>query len=500
MITHCTGCRGPSWCCSPVCAKRTLWATPGSRRRRQGCVSARLQSCTVYSTLQQPSAKLLEYRDSACKHNGDALQQAKAAEHDAGTDSWLAHSDAAPQLARQVQELVHEGISWDNAIAGTRADISKAVRLDLWRKLSGMRMLARTPAGHAKLIAENYVKRGEWVDQLLKLEAMHPKPDDLEAKWVEAMNYWSGHMLRNTQALASSDYRRGKSIAPNSLRHARCDACFAKPAGQAMLRDLAQRGVGCLDGFADPVAVRSLHNWAISLYQRGDFWSDTNPCNTGSFHLVLNFSTSAPGHPPQYDAPAPGIPPDAADVLTQLLGVPASIEAAMDFPLRMQGALKFGVYPAGGPHYSRHLDKYDYEGMNMRSLTCLLYTDEDWESQYEARCAAGKPDGALPAGALRVYMRKDNEEAALNFRPIANRLVCFWSRTIWHEVLPSPLGSKPRLAVTLWVYSGGDWKPSCRDHPCQTAAQQKSPRIETKKPACSIILILRDVLQASNML
>lgn len=85
------------------------------------------------------------------------------------------------------------------------------------------------------------------------------------------------------------------------------------------------------------------------------------------------------------------------------------------------------MYPAGS-FYKRHLDQFKSD--DHRKLSVILYLNQDWNESH--------------GGQLRMYL--DNE--ALDFFPLAGRLVCFRSDLIEHEVLPA---TRERKSITGWM-------------------------------------------------
>lgn len=85
------------------------------------------------------------------------------------------------------------------------------------------------------------------------------------------------------------------------------------------------------------------------------------------------------------------------------------------------------IYPAGS-FYKRHLDQFNRD--DHRKLSVICYLNEDWLESY--------------GGQLRIYP----ENQAIDFFPIAGRLVCFRSDQIEHEVLPA---TRTRLSITGWI-------------------------------------------------
>jgi SM-20-related protein len=98
--------------------------------------------------------------------------------------------------------------------------------------------------------------------------------------------------------------------------------------------------------------------------------------------------------------------------------------------------IQLARYPGGGARYRRHRDAFP--GRSNRRLTALYYLNPAWRPA----------DGGL----LRCQLEAGGP---LDVEPIADRLVCFLSERVEHEVLPA---YAPRLAVTAWFY-GRDHLP-----------------------------------------
>jgi SM-20-related protein len=92
-------------------------------------------------------------------------------------------------------------------------------------------------------------------------------------------------------------------------------------------------------------------------------------------------------------------------------------------------------YPGGGAGYRRHRDAFP--GRSNRRVTALYYLNPDWQPAH--------------GGLLRCHL----DGGPLEVEPVADRLVCFLSERVEHEVLPA---FAPRLAVTAWFY-GRDHLP-----------------------------------------
>lgn len=86
----------------------------------------------------------------------------------------------------------------------------------------------------------------------------------------------------------------------------------------------------------------------------------------------------------------------------------------------------YAVYPPG-TFYHRHLDTFVND--DSRRFSVILYLNDNWV----------KEDG----GILRIY--HENEE--IEILPKGNRLVCFASNILEHEVLPT---KRERLSITGW--------------------------------------------------
>ena len=84
-------------------------------------------------------------------------------------------------------------------------------------------------------------------------------------------------------------------------------------------------------------------------------------------------------------------------------------------------------YPGGGEGYRRHRDAF--AGRSNRRVTALYYLNPAWQPAH--------------GGLLRCHL----DGGPLEIEPIADRLMCFLSERVEHEVLPA---FAPRLAVTAW--------------------------------------------------
>ena len=89
--------------------------------------------------------------------------------------------------------------------------------------------------------------------------------------------------------------------------------------------------------------------------------------------------------------------------------------------------IHFTIYPQGSFY---KLILYQFKGNDHRKLSVILYVNEDWK----------KEDG----GQLRMHLM----EGAIDFLPMAGRLICFRSDKIEHEVRPA---TRDRLSLTGWI-------------------------------------------------
>ncbi|MGK7390408.1 MAG: 2OG-Fe(II) oxygenase [Candidatus Cyclobacteriaceae bacterium M2_1C_046] len=88
----------------------------------------------------------------------------------------------------------------------------------------------------------------------------------------------------------------------------------------------------------------------------------------------------------------------------------------------------YAVYPPG-TYYERHLDTFINDDSRRFSIIFYL-NDPDWQEN----------DG----GILRIY----HDEKEVDILPKRNRLVCFASNKLEHEVLPT---RRDRLSITGWL-------------------------------------------------
>lgn len=86
----------------------------------------------------------------------------------------------------------------------------------------------------------------------------------------------------------------------------------------------------------------------------------------------------------------------------------------------------YAIYPPG-TFYQRHFDIFKND--DSRKFSVIFYLNKNWKPE----------DG----GHLRIYANKEE----INIEPVWNRLVCFASDKLEHEVL---LTTNERLSITGW--------------------------------------------------
>ena len=88
---------------------------------------------------------------------------------------------------------------------------------------------------------------------------------------------------------------------------------------------------------------------------------------------------------------------------------------------------------------ARFRTHYDNPNRNGRVLTFVYYLNDGW-------------DAARDGGQLRAYLiRGESEKVCATVAPLRDRLVCFASARVAHEVLPVT-GEQPRYAATIWYF------------------------------------------------
>lgn len=88
------------------------------------------------------------------------------------------------------------------------------------------------------------------------------------------------------------------------------------------------------------------------------------------------------------------------------------------------------VYPPGSFGYIRHVDNPGGDPADRRRLTFIYYLNFDWQPSH--------------GGVLRLHLQNETVDVA----PRGDRLACFRSDKVEHEVLPA--GHAPRAAVSVW--------------------------------------------------
>jgi Rps23 Pro-64 3,4-dihydroxylase Tpa1-like proline 4-hydroxylase len=104
---------------------------------------------------------------------------------------------------------------------------------------------------------------------------------------------------------------------------------------------------------------------------------------------------------------------------------------------------QLAYYPPNGAGYDMHTDSVinleDEDFDDVRRLTAILYLNTDWKTEH--------------GGSLRVFPPHEDPEQQMaggfEVAPVANRLVCFLSSAISHQVCAS---FSPRLAITTWYF------------------------------------------------
>ena len=127
-------------------------------------------------------------------------------------------------------------------------------------------------------------------------------------------------------------------------------------------------------------------------------------------------------------------------VQLQLWAMTAALMQAFNRTLYL-GLIEFeghyAAYPRGG-FYRRHLDSFARNDARMVSL--ILYLNRDWQI----------PDG----GQLRMHGKSSDllTPSHVDIAPLGGTLVCFLSREIEHEVLPTDAA---RFSFTGWFKTAG---------------------------------------------
>jgi SM-20-related protein len=97
--------------------------------------------------------------------------------------------------------------------------------------------------------------------------------------------------------------------------------------------------------------------------------------------------------------------------------------------------IQVAEYPGDGTGFVLHLDAT--EEMKKRRMTCIYYSNPDWEEAH--------------GGQLKVYLPGEQEEEVCHriVEPVFNRVILFYSTWLPHEVLPC---HHHRMAITMWFW------------------------------------------------
>ncbi|CAE7947857.1 egl-9 [Symbiodinium sp. KB8] len=127
------------------------------------------------------------------------------------------------------------------------------------------------------------------------------------------------------------------------------------------------------------------------------------------------------------------------------------------------GPVADGSSGKGSRGYLRHLDNVRAQGHCGRILTTILYLNEDW--------------GSALGGSIRLFEVQPPLDIRAEVLPKANRLLCFWSDEIPHEVLPP---RRDRFACTFWYLD--------REEDPSSVAFAKAPAAKAQASSGSVFL------------
>ena len=95
---------------------------------------------------------------------------------------------------------------------------------------------------------------------------------------------------------------------------------------------------------------------------------------------------------------------------------------------------QFAIYQKGG-FYKKHLDQL--KKTRHRQVSCILYLDD---------CLAG--------GELLIFNKNNKNQLDYTYTPKAGEMVLFFSKSIYHEVLPT---QQKRYSLTTWFRDDEDF-------------------------------------------
>eukprot|EP01080_Neovahlkampfia_damariscottae_P006300 gene6300-10306_t len=91
-----------------------------------------------------------------------------------------------------------------------------------------------------------------------------------------------------------------------------------------------------------------------------------------------------------------------------------------------------------GVKLPKHFDNGGYDPDDYRKLTAILYFNEEWKEEY--------------GGILRLYPYSKSTSEFVDYLPIANRLVLFYSDYMVHEVMKTTKKlQQKRYTMTVWL-------------------------------------------------
>lgn len=203
---------------------------------------------------------------------------------------------------------------------------------------------------------------------------------------------------------------------------------MSNPRSLAEVADtLARDGIAVEAGFLKPDLVQALASEAREAFAAGRF----HAAGVGGGHTHALRPDIRGDHIWWLDRPAS----DAQrDYFAQMEALRLAINERQFLGLFDQEC-HFALYRAGS-FYQRHVDRF--RGDARRVVSVVLYLNEAWDPKW--------------GGALRIYENEGPQAPFHDVVPLGGTLVCFFSDSVSHEVLPA---IRERLSLTGWFRRRG---------------------------------------------
>ena len=191
-----------------------------------------------------------------------------------------------------------------------------------------------------------------------------------------------------------------------------------------------------IDNFFPADVITQLRREAVHLRKQGNFVTSQSERNGVTYEKHNVEAMQLDGGDIYYDAPR------LHEYVVQAARTLPSLLSNGDIDLDgTYAANKLAVCFGNGASYDKHLDNSG--NGDTRKLTCLLYLNE--VDTYDSKLG----------GEFRLWYHDDdtNKEQIIDIEPKGGRMICFFSDSLVHAVMPTTIESEAdhRYALTVWL-------------------------------------------------